>query len=300
MRVFVTGATGYVGGGVTRSLLRAGHQVVGLTRSLEGERSLRDLGAEPWPGTLADLATLVAGARTADGVVHAAFDGSWEDTSAAFDHERRVANLFLDELEGSGKPFVFTSGAGMLGDTGRLAVDEEVIPQPPPESAIRIDAESDVLAAAGRGIRSIVIRPGLTYGRGGSIIPTTMIALARRFGPVTVGSGENAWSTVHIDSLSDLFRLALEQAQPGSLLHGASETEVTMREMAEAIARRRGLGEGVTAWPVAEARKELGMLAGFMSSDIRVRSDRARALGWQPGGPALAQELEHGSYSEHF
>lgn len=298
MRVFVTGASGYVGGAATRSLVAAGHEVLGLARSEDAVRRVRAAGGTPVRGSLADAGLLAECARAADGVVHAAFDGDWAETSAAFEHERAVANLFADALRGTGRPYVFTSGAGLIGDTAAAVVDEDVVPSPPPEAALRIDAENDVLAAAADGVRSVVLRPGMTYGRAGSIIPTVMIQLAERFGgPVTVGDGRNAWSTVHIDDLGALYALAVQAAPAGAILHGANGDPVQLRAIAQAIARVRGRDEPVREWPLEEARVEYGMLAGFMAQNVRISAARARALGWRPAGAPLLEELERGSYA---
>ena len=296
MRVFVTGASGYVGGAVTERLAAAGHDVVGLARSDAAAERVRAAGAQPLRGGLADTEVLLEGVRRAEGVVHAAFDGNWQAAGSPFDHERATVRAMLGAMEGTGRPFVFTSGIGMIGDTGEAVVDEDVVPRPPEESALRIEAERDVLAAARRGVRTVVLRPGLTYGRGGSIIPTVLIGLARRFGsPRTVATAPTPGRPSTSTTWPTSTRWRWRRRRAGTLLHGASGPPVAMRDMAAAIGRVLDDGERVTAWPVRRRGRSLA------SSRLHVRQragdGRACAQPWGGARTGLAlEELERGSY----
>jgi nucleoside-diphosphate-sugar epimerase len=293
MRVFVTGATGYIGSAVTAALRGAGHQVVGLARSDDAAERLAAAGAEVRHGDLAEPATLAAGARDVEGVIHTA--NSNDERAGAAD--RAAVTAMLAALAGSGKPFVYTSGIWVLGDTGGREVDEDEPLHPLSLVAWRPAVEELVLAAGGDGVRATVVRPGIVYGHGGGI-PAMLVAAARDKGVVrTVGSGDNHWPLVFADDLADLYRRMLERAEAGSLFHAAAEHR-TQKEVAEAAATAGGAEGRVEAWPLDEARGKLGGFADALALDQRISSARARAqLGWEPRGPALLDELRAGSYA---
>jgi nucleoside-diphosphate-sugar epimerase len=295
MRVFITGATGYVGGSVAAKLVARGHQVLGLCRSEAKAAALRGIGVEPLVGTLADAAVLAEGARRADAVVNAADS----------DHIYAVERL-LDALEGSGKTFVQTSGSSIVadraaGEPGARIFHEDTPFEPLPERALRVAIDRIVLAAAHRGVRAVVLRPGLIYGEGlglhkESVQIPKLAELAQASGIARhVGRGLNIWGHLHIDDAAELFLLALEKAPAGSLFYGESG-EASMRDLAAAIGRRLGLGEETEPWPIEEAFRAWGAAAyTSFGSNSRIRADKARAmLGWQPKGPPLIATIERG------
>jgi nucleoside-diphosphate-sugar epimerase len=289
MKTFLTGATGYVGGSIATALLTAGHQVVGLARSADAGPALRELGVEPVFGTLDDADLLAEQARAADVVVNA----------ASADHAASVA-VFLDALAGSGKVYVQTSGAGVVADKARgaasaasaLSDDDEFTPEP--EKAARVALDRSVLAAAERGVRAVVVCPTLIYGHGlglrrDSYQVPQMVELARRDGvPGHVGEGLNVWSAVHIADLADLYALVVEKGEAGTFLY-AENGEVSFADLAAAIGAALGQTGSPRSLDFAAATELWGEGAATftMSSNVRVRADRARALGWTPSRPAV-------------
>src|SRR5262245_50305379 len=284
MRVFVTGATGYIGGSVAAGLIDAGHQVRGLVRDSGKVEALAQRGIEPVVGDLDDDEVLTREARAADGVVSA----------ANADHLRSVQAL-LSGLKGSGKPLLHTSGSSVIGDDARgdyasdAIYDETspfvVLPGKQPRHALN----QAVLAAAARGVRAIVICPTLIYGVGRGMNPHSiqipfLVQQARELGAVrVVGRGLNRWSTVHIDDLVDLYRLALERGRAGAF-YFAESGEASFAEIGTAIAARLKLGavEPLAADAAAAQWGEARALFTF-GSNSRVRAVRTRQeLGWQP------------------
>ena len=307
MRVFVTGATGYIGGTVVQRLLDAGHEVIGLVRSGDTASStserLEAIGAEPHVGNLEDLDSIEQGVAAAEGVVHAAMSiPDYNRLDLVFAKERAVVEAMLSALAGTGQPFIYTSGAAVYEDTGDKLVDETDPADAKGDVALRAALEQDVLKAAEHDVRSLVIRPGMVYGKGGSGIVHVQAGLVRQFGGVcTVGDGSNAWSAVHVEDLADLYLLALEDGPAGTLFNAGTEDVVTMRDIASAIARTLDLDGPVTAWPVEEACGALGPMAEALTTNKRMSSARARtALGWHPHRPGLIEEIEHGSYRTAF
>ena len=300
MKVFVTGASGYIGGSVAAALLAAGHEVTGLVRSEERAAQVRDLGIDPLLGTLADTDLLARAAGEADAVIN-----------AANADDRGAIEAMLPALAGSGKSFLQTSGTSIVGDmaggrSSEMVYDEDTPVQPPPGRAARVAINDFVLAAAGDGVRAVVICPSLIYGRGRGLNPDSiqipwMIELARKSGVARhIGPGGNIWSNVHIDDLVELYLLALRDAPAGALFY-AENGENAMREVAEAVGRMLGLGARTEAMTIEEAAAEWGEGAAIytMGSNSRVRANRARReLGWAPKGPALIDEIERGCYAE--
>jgi nucleoside-diphosphate-sugar epimerase len=298
MKILLTGATGYIGGTVAARLLAAGHEVTGLVRSDEGGAELRRHGIVPLRGTLADRAVLADAACRADAVINAANADN-----------RDIIEAVLPVLHGSGKAFIQTSGSSIVGDKaggelGTLIYDEETPVKPLPEKAPRVAINNAVLAAAKNGVRAIVLCPSLIYGTGAGIhkesvqVPR-LIALAKESGvPRHVGRGENIWSHVHIDDVAELFMLALAKAPAGSFYY-AENGEAAMKSVAQAIGRLLGLGERTEDWPLEEAAKAWGRESAEFTfgSNSRVRALRAlRELNWEPKGPPLLLDIEHGSY----
>lgn len=294
MRVFLTGATGYIGSAVADKLQEAGHEVVGLARSDESAKMLQERGIEVQRGDLKDAASVEEGARNADGVIHTAAS-SGPDAAEA---DGIAVGAILGALEGTGKPFVCTNGSLAYGDTdGRLAVEND--PNDPPEFlAWRAETDGRVLGAAERGVRSIVIRVPLVYGRGGGNFAGLMAMARQESFSRHVGSGQNEWSAVHVDDLADLYVRALERAPDGSLYNVASGEPVSMRAIAEAISRAVGSGEA-REWPVEEAEEMMGPFARLIVLNSRLSARKAEEeLGWSPQELSVLEDIERGSYSD--
>ena len=283
MKVFVTGAAGFIGGSIAAGLVRAGHQVTGLVRRPEQAEALRRLGIEPVIGDLDDRALLIAQAQAADGVINA----------ASSDHRGAVEAL-IEGLAGSGKPFLHTSGSSIVGDaSGGEGTDaiyyEDRLPEPTADKAPRVAIDNLVLDAASRGIRTSVLCNTLIYGHGAvpgaqSVQLPRLLRQAQKSGVVRhVGSGRNIWSNVHIDDVVELYRLALEKS-PAGTFYFVESGEAMFRDMTSAMADAIKLGKPQD-WPLEEAKQEWGyeMASYGLGSNSRVRGQRARTLlGWKP------------------
>jgi nucleoside-diphosphate-sugar epimerase len=291
MRVFLTGASGYIGSAVAERLRAAGHQVSGLARSAASERKLREAGVTPVPGDFADPASVADATGDADGVISMA-------TSYDPKVDGPAVDAILGVLAGSNRPFVYTSGIWSHGDTNGKVVDESSPPNPAALVAWRQKVEDRVLAAAREGIRSVVIRPAIVYGRGGGI-PAGFVDAARKEGAAQfVGTGENRWPFVHVDDLADLYLLALEKAPPGTLLLGVSGRAYPVRDVAAAASRGAGANGRIRAWPLEDARKKLGPYADALVLDQQATGQRAQQLlGWRPHRPDVLEDIERGSYA---
>lgn len=295
----MTGVSGYIGGSVAVALVKAGHGVVGLVRQEDKARQLVLHGIEPLLGTLADLAKITEAARAADAVINAANADDF-----------LVADTLLKALAESGKPLIHTSGTSVVsdraaGEYGAAIFQEDSPFDPLPERLLRVAIDRAVLMGAQQKIRSVVIRPSLTYGKGHGLNPHSiqlprLIELARKYKVARhVGRGLNVWSHVHIDDLVDLYLLALGGAQAGSLFY-AENGEASWKAMASAVGRLLGFAAETSDWPMEEAVREWGPGAiTSYGSNSRVRALKARKmLGWEPIGRALLDDIETGSYAE--
>jgi len=290
MQVFLTGATGYIGTAVADRLRAAGHKLTGLARSDAAADRLTAAGIRPVRGDFSDPESVGSAARWADGVISLATTYNPAVDGPAID-------AILDALAGSDKPVVYTSGIWSHGDTGEVVVDETTPPKPAALVLWRQAVEDRVREGAKRGIRTVVIRPAIVYGRGGGI-PAGFVDSARKEGAARyVGTGENRWPFVHVDDLADLYLLALERAPAGSLLLGVSGPSHPVRDVAAAASRGAGAGGRTTAWPLEDARKTLGAYADALVLDQQASGRRAQeTLGWQPRGPDVLEDIERGSY----
>lgn len=294
MKVFLTGATGYIGSAVQDALIAAGHDVIALARTGEQARRLADMQIQPWRGDLQDPESIAAGAAQADAAIHAA---QARDENAPI-ADRAAAEAILDAYAGSGRPFIYTSGVWVMGNTAKNA-DETAPLAPPPVVEWREGVEAVVLAASGRNVRSIVIRPAMVYGRGGGLV-TAFERSARETGAaVIVGNGQNHWTFVHIDDLADLYVLALEKAPPGTVLIAASGEPVRVRDVAEAASRAAGTGGRVTTMVPDEAFKTMGPAVQGLVLDQRISGRRAvELLGWRPRRRSVLDEFRVAEESE--
>src|SRR4051812_1750411 len=294
MKIFCTGASGYIGGSVAAHLAAAGHQVTGLVRSGEKADAVRAFGIEPVMGTLDDAEVLARAAQAADVVVNA----------ASADHKGAVVAL-LDALAGSGKPFIHTSGSSIVGTRARgersdAIFDEDTAVTPSPARAARVALNEFILSHRDKGCRPVIVCPSLIYGLGHGANPHSvqlplLIRLAKKRGNAAhAGPGENIWSNVHIDDLVPLYVSAIEKAPAGSF-YFAEDGELSMREACFAINRMLGFAGPPSAMTMQEAAGEWGegTAENTMASNSRVRARRARSeLGWRPKARGLIEEIE--------
>jgi nucleoside-diphosphate-sugar epimerase len=299
MRVFVTGASGWVGSAVVPELLGAGHEVVGLARSDASADALEAAGAQVRRGSLDDLELLRFTAAESDGVIHLAFkhDIAFSgDFVGAADADRRAIETFGTALESTGKPLVIASG--LAGHRPGSVVTEDDAPDPDSPAGHRVLSERTALAFASSGVRSSSVRLSPTvHGTGDHGFVSTIVAVAREKGvSAYVGDGSNTWPAVHVLDAAKLFRLALENGPAGSVFHGAAEEGVPLRNVAEAIGRQLDLP--VVSIAREDANEHFGWLGTFLGIDARASSALTRErLGWEPTHLGLLEDLEQGHYT---
>lgn len=289
MRVFVTGATGFVGSAVVQELLAHGHQVVGLARSDAGAAKLEASGAEVLRGVLEQSDLLAEGAASADGVIHTAFNHDFSRFAESCQLDRVAIEALGEGLAGSNKPLLVTSGTARLA-SGRAAVENDLPIEGP---ALPRVSEATAAGLLAKGVRASTVRLApSTHGAGDHGFVPMLIEIARRTGvSAYIGDGENRWSGVHRLDAAKVYRLALERGAGGERYHAVAEEGVPFREIAAAIGR--GLGLPVESRPA----EHFGWFALFAGMDALTSSAWTReTLGWTPTGPGLIQDIETAGY----
>ena len=299
MRVLVIGATGYVGSAIAERFKEAGHEVVGLARSEDSAEELKSSGFEAVVGDLRQPESFSEAVQEVEAVVYAAAP---EGPDAA-DVDRGAVESILDELRSTGRTFVYTSGGWVIGNTAGEVADEESPVDPPPGMEWRPAVEELVLSAAtAREVRTFVVRPALVYGAPGSVVGE-LVDWAEHYGTaryVKPPGEECYWTLIHREDLGRFYvRLVEEAGLPGGeLLIAVGSGPLLTRDIAAVAGRTAGVGEEVEAWPLEEAREELGTYADSLALSQKLSGARAEALlGWEPTAPSVFEELVHGSYA---
>jgi nucleoside-diphosphate-sugar epimerase len=293
MEVFLTGATGYIGSALAEALKKAGHKVSGIARTAEKAKQLEARGVRASLGDILKPETVVAPARAADGVIHTA---NTNDVNSA-QTDVSVVRAILKTLEGTGKPFIYTSGVWVLGSTGNNIADENTPANPTPLVAHRPAIEQEILGYKERGVRTIVIRPAVVYGRGAGM-PQMLVQSARESGAARfIGDGRSRWAFVDVDDLARLYVLALEKAPAGSLYNAAHGPSYRIIEVAEAASMQAGAKGKTQSLPLEEARKTMGAFADALVLDQQISGEKAKKeLGWSPQAASVLDDLRTGSY----
>jgi nucleoside-diphosphate-sugar epimerase len=291
MRVFLTGATGFIGSAIIPELIAAGHQVLGLTRSGAGAEALAAAGAEAHRGDIEDLESLRAGAAKADAVIHTAFNHDFSKFVENCEADRRAIAALGEALAGSDRPLLVTSGTAIGNDVpGRPALETDRAAPDHPNPRVASEQAAEALLQAGLNV--VVVRLPQVHDplKQGLISPA--IDVARESGvSAYLGDGSNRWSAAHVLDVARLYRLALEAREPGARYHAVAEEGVPMRAIAEVIGR--GLNIPVTSLPPEDAAGHFGWLAAFAGRDLPASGAWTQArLGWHPTGPGLLADME--------
>jgi nucleoside-diphosphate-sugar epimerase len=298
MRVFVTGATGFIGSAVVKELIAAGHHVLGLCRSNEKAADLAAAGAEVHRGAIEDLDSLKEGAARSDAVIHLAFNHDFSKFKANCEDDRRVIKSLGSVLAGSDRPLIVTSGTGMANTVpGKAATEDgatissDLIP--------RAASEEAAASVAAEGVNVSVVRLPQVHDTVRQGLVTYAIATFREKGVCAyIGDGQNRWPAAHVLDVARLYRLAIEKAEPGAKYHAVAEEGVSMRDIAEAVGRRLKLP--VKSIVSEEAPAFFGWLAMFATHDLPALSEQTqKKLGWRPTGCSLLTDLEHLRISDH-
>ena len=293
MRVFVTGATGFIGSAVVAELIDAGHDVIGLARSDEAAAAVQAAGAEAHRGALDDLDSLRRGAAAADGVIHTAYIHDFSQMENAARTDLLAIETLGTALEGSDQPMVISTGTALI-KPGQVATEED---STDPDSHPRLKVEDAAKAFAERGVRTATVRPGASvHGEGDHGFVPVLIDIARTKGvSAYIGEGSNRWPAVHRLDAAHLYRLALEKAPAGSVFHAIADEGVPTREIVEIIGRHLDLP--VVSIAPEDAAEHFGWMGMFFAVDAPASSALTQErLGWRPTHPGLIEDLEQGYY----
>ncbi len=295
MRIFLTGATGFIGSRIVPELLAAGHQVLGLTRSDAGARSLEAAGAQVHRGILENPDTLRAGADKADAVIHTAFDHDFSNFLANCDKDRRVIEAMGAALKGSNRPLLITSGTGIGNPESGGPATEDVLNRNHPNP--RAASELAGLALLDAGVNIVSMRLPQVHDTVKQGLVSPFIDLSKAKGAVAyIGEGLNRWPAAHVLDVAKLYLLAVERSAPGARYHAVAEEGVAVRDIAEVVGA--GLGLPVVSLTPEEAPAHFGWLAMFAGLDLPASSAKTReVLGWTPRGPGLLDDLKRMDYS---
>jgi nucleoside-diphosphate-sugar epimerase len=296
MRVFVTGATGFVGSAVVQELITAGHQVLGLVRSDVSAKVLSATGAEVHRGDIEDLDSLRSGAAMADGVIHTAFNHDFSKFQANCETDRRAIAAMADALTGTDRPLIITSGTGLLAGSGQVAT-EDASPPAASNAMPRVASEEAAAAAVERGVRALVVRlPPSVHGDGDHGFIPALIGIARQKGVAAyVGEGLNRWPGVHRLDAARLYRLALEKGTGNGRYHAVDDQGISMRDIAQVIGKH--LNIPVVSKSPQEAAEHFGWIAHFAAFDNPSSSALTRQwLGWEPMQAGLLADLDRPQY----
>lgn len=289
MTVFLTGGTGLIGSAVLARLLSTGREVRALARSDASAAALEAAGATAVRGDVDDTDLLAREAAASEGMIHTAAAADGKDA----ERDAGLLDAVLPVLAESDRPYVHTSGVWIHGDGD--AITEDTPFDPPALTAWRLPLDARVRAAAGDGIRSVVIAPGIVYGRGAGL-PTMIVGGPQRDGALLYPGSSQHWTTVHVDDLAALYVLAFEQAPAGSYYLGVNGTNPLVHDIAVAASHTLGLDLRVEPEPEQESRDRLGPLFDAFALDQQATGEHARSLGWEPTGPSLVDDLATGSY----
>jgi nucleoside-diphosphate-sugar epimerase len=300
MRVFVTGATGFIGSRIVPELIGAGHQVLGLARSDTGAQILAAAGAQVQPGDLEDLESLRSGASAADAVIHTAFQRfqhfghDWTRFAENCEADKRAIEAIGAVLEGSSRPFIVSSGVGVA--QGRAATEDD--PPIPPSATYPRASEATAVALMERGVNASIVRLPQVHDMVKQGLVTPLVAIARAKGvSACVGDGLNRWPAAHVDDAARLYRLALEKGTAGARYHAVAEEGVPLIDIATAIGH--GLNVPVISISPEQAQEHFGFLGFFAGRDAHTSSAQTRAkLGWNPNGPDLLADLGNMRYAQ--
>lgn len=293
MRIFVTGASGFIGSAVVAELIDAGHDVIGLARSDQAASAVQAAGAEPHPGALDDLESLRSGAAAADGVIHTAYIHDFSRMQDSARTDLLAIETLGTALEGSGRPMVITTGTALI-KPGEVATEEDSADS---DSHPRLKAEDAAKAFAARGVRTAIVRPGASvHGEGDHGFVPVLTDIARTKGvSAYIGDGSNRWPAVHRLDAANLYRLALEDAPAGSVFHAIADEGIATREIAEVIGRHLELP--VVSIAPQDAAEHFGWMGMFFGIDAAASSALTQErLGWRPVRPGLIEDLEQGHY----
>lgn len=290
MKVFLTGATGFIGSAIAKELIENGYTVLGLARNEAAEAKLISAGVTPYHGDMTDPQSLIEGAKQADAVINAGT--AMQNPMDRGNIETNAVRVILEALHGTNKPFIYTSDQLIYGDTGNIIANEDTPLNPPPFIAWRVELEKEILNSVEQGVKAMIVRPVAVYGYNAGAMTMFIHAAKEQGAAYYVGDGTARWSVVHVADLARLYRLMLENSTAGTLLCASAEPSVSMKELMTAIGQAAGVPTRSVSLEEAKQGIQLVLPPDFFTQSLQISAEGARStLGWKTQAPSVIEEL---------